>query len=348
MSSPDTPAYGSALIQALQSRITEVLDPYCPDSDAFALIDTPNYANVGDSAIWLGNLAYFHGVHGVMPRYVCIHDTFREAELREAVPEGPILLHGGGNFGDLWLPHQQFRELILERFRDRRVIQLPQSIHFDNPDNLKRVAEIIRRHPDFILFVRDQPSLELAQAHFDCQTILCPDMAFYMGALRKPVAPTRPLLLMLRTDKETIFSDNMLDLPYPCEDWLDEPADLKTRLRRRTMCEVLPVLGLKAFDRYRRRELFYRRGAEHRVRHGIRQLSSAEFVITDRLHVHIISLLLGIAHIYLDNSYGKIGHFAQAWTQSHPLAHRAESVQEAIELYQMLRRQQDALRAQAS
>ena len=50
-----------------------------------------------------------------------------------------IFIHGGGNFGDLWPEHQQFREMILQRYPDRPVIQLPQSIHFQDKANIAKV-----------------------------------------------------------------------------------------------------------------------------------------------------------------------------------------------------------------
>ena len=93
----------------------------------FALVDFPDHANVGDSAIWLGTTAFFRRQHAVEPRYVASIAAFSPAALRRAHPEGPILIHGGGNFGDLWPRHQAFRERLLETFPDRLIVQLPQS-----------------------------------------------------------------------------------------------------------------------------------------------------------------------------------------------------------------------------
>ena len=43
-------------------------------------------------------------------------------------------------------------------------------------------------------------------------------------------------------------------------------------------------------------------------------LSTGGLVVTDRLHAHILSLLLDIPHVLLDNSYGKVAGFADQWT----------------------------------
>jgi exopolysaccharide biosynthesis predicted pyruvyltransferase EpsI len=44
-------------------------------------------------------------------------------------PDDPILLHGGGNFGDVWPGFQRFREQVIRESPNRRIIQLPQTIH---------------------------------------------------------------------------------------------------------------------------------------------------------------------------------------------------------------------------
>lgn len=55
-------------------------------------------------------------------------------------------------------------------------------------------------------------------------------------------------------------------------------------------------------------------------------------MITNRLHGHILLLLLGIPHILLDNSYGKISGYHSTWTSGCSLARRAGSIEEALEL----------------
>jgi hypothetical protein len=168
----------------------------------FALVDFPDHANVGDSAIWLGTTAFFRA-RGAEPAYVASVRTFSEPALRAALPEGPILIHGGGNFGDLWPRHQEFRERLLERFRGQDIVQLPQSIHYDDPRRLVRTARAIARHGRFLLLVRDRPSLEFARAHFDCPVRLCPDPALCLGPLERTGVPTADVLC-LRTDRERV------------------------------------------------------------------------------------------------------------------------------------------------
>jgi pyruvyl transferase EpsO len=53
-------------------------------------------------------------------------------------------------------------------------------------------------------------------------------------------------------------------------------------------------------------------------------------VVTDRLHAHLLSLLLGIPHAVLDNSYGKLSRFLDAWTGGAGLMQRVASADEAV------------------
>jgi exopolysaccharide biosynthesis predicted pyruvyltransferase EpsI len=47
-----------------------------------------------------------------------------------------------------------------------------------------------------------------------------------------------------------------------------------------------------------------------------RWLSRGRVVITDRLHGHILCLLLGLPHVLLDNSIGKLSAYFETWTPS--------------------------------
>jgi pyruvyl transferase EpsO len=47
-------------------------------------------------------------------------------------------------------------------------------------------------------------------------------------------------------------------------------------------------------------------------------LSCGRIVVSDRLHAHILCLLMGIPHVLVDNSYGKVKSFFAAWTKDAP------------------------------
>lgn len=321
----------------LQGEIDHILGPLIPQSGKFALLDFPNHSNVGDSAIWLGEIEYFKNIHNMKPRFVSNLGRHSSSQLRKVLPKGSIFIHGGGNFGDLWLPHQDFREKILQEFSDRKIIQLPQSVHFESRARLDQAAKIINDHPDFTLLVRDHKSYEIAKENFTCSVLLCPDMAFALEPQTRPCEPDSPLLFLLRIDKERhhdhVGNVKNVSGPYRLEDWLDEEENLNPKILRRTLSELFPRLGLGMFNRYANRELFYRRLAEYRMARGLKLLSSARFVITDRLHTHILCVLLDQPHIALDNSYGKISSFVAAWTTEVANMRTEKTLSAAIEIY---------------
>ena len=312
------------LIDRLQQAIKETLSAVIP-AGPVTLVDHPDHANVGDSAIWLGEALYLERERQQRPAYCCTVESFSPAALAEQAREGPILIHGGGNFGTMWPRHQDFRNELLERFPGRPIIQLPQSIHFADDASAARTARAIAAHGAFTLLVRDRESYDFATANFDCAVQMCPDMAFYIGRTQRH-RPRVDMLYLMRTDRERAED---LHAPESVEtrivtDWLQE-----SRYRRRLA--KLATLARTAFaDRHDRAFELYNALAWNRYRRGVEILSQGRVVVTDRLHAHIISLLLDIPHVALDNSYGKLGRFMDAWTGGFARQRRAPTMNEAV------------------
>jgi len=319
------------LIGRLRKALTEASSHYGVTAGPYALVDFPNHPNVGDSAIWAGELKQLTALLGAPPAYVCHYGNYSKRALKAALPSGPIFIHGGGNFGDIWPNHHRLREAVISDFTDRRIIQLPQTVYFEE-QGLDRTAKIIRHHKNFILFVRDQSSYERAKSYFDCPVHLAPDMAFCVGPIARPVEPEHKLLLLLRTDKESARSEGLESIPEDAivADWLDEEPNFFRRRKVKNLFSSPSRFLQFAFSQNVFREALYEDLVLNRIDRGARLLSSAEYVITDRLHSHILCVLLGIPHTVLDNSYGKLGAFIEAWTKSCPFLTLAPSLDEAL------------------
>jgi len=319
------------VIGRLQAEIDKALRWITLD-ETFALLDFPDHPNVGDSAIWLGELAFFAKA-GRQPAYVCSLGNIDWDGLDRAVPHGVIFIHGGGNFGDVWPRHQAFREEVLARYPGRRVVQLPQSIHFTSSAALARTARIIGEHGQLTLLVRDRNSYDLATREFPCQVILCPDMAFYLGALPRSSKLEDKTLLLLRTDKEKADIGSTAGIAGENDivraDWIIEPQATRRNARRRMILSSVLHAGL---SRHRVREEHFRRLATSRVDRGLAMLSPHPYIVSDRLHVHILSTLLGARHCMLDNNYGKITRFIDTWSTQWIGALRSEDLAGALSL----------------
>ena len=299
------------------------------DSPA-VLLDFPDHANVGDSAIYAGQMAFFDATKPL--RYVCTTRSVDWADVDRYSFGGTIYLSGGGNFGDLWPHFQEFREDVITRFPDRTIIQLPQSIHFGDESNALKTAQILGNHPNFTLLVRDVDSLRFAERTLRCDARLCPDMAFCLGPLSAQ-APQIDLLLHLRTDQEAReqYASVQPRPNYTLErsDWPEEGANFRkfNNLQGALKIAAGALTGGRPGERITR----YRHRATTRLDRGVALLGKAKAIVTDRLHGHILATLIGRPHVALDNSYGKISRFASTWSTLDPTNGMAASLPEAVE-----------------
>jgi exopolysaccharide biosynthesis predicted pyruvyltransferase EpsI len=221
------PAGDGGFVGALSAEIDATLARLVPRGERVALVNFPNHCNAGDPALWLGELASLRRVGARVVHVASWASYRRDALARALAPGGTILLHGGGNFGDLY-PHNQAttRERVLADFPHRRTIQLPQSLWFREAANRDRLRRLCEAHRDFTLLVREAQSLELARAHFAVPSLLCPDMAFALGTLPRAGTPATDVLWLARTDLEAAgWTPPAGDPRVAVVDWLGPLAD---------------------------------------------------------------------------------------------------------------------------
>jgi pyruvyl transferase EpsO len=333
-----TPA---ACVAALRAEAIRIVGRLLAGATRVALFDFPNYPNVGDSAIYLGQLALLRSL-GLRPAFVCDFPTYDATALRHGVRDGIILLAGGGSFGDVWPEAHAFRERVVRDFPHNRIVQLPQTVYFASAAAARRTRIVLEKHRGFTLLVRDRRSLEAARRQLGVEAELCPDMAVALGPLERPAPAHMPLLWLSRTDKERA-SGSIGGSDVAVVDWLEEPwmalRELNYRLMGTTRRRVIGRATRTLLTRT------YAPLARQRLHRGIALLSSGRVVITDRLHGHILSLLLGIPHVVLDNSYGKVSGFHDTWTSGATGVYRAQSAAEALAIARTLAHEHAPTRA---
>lgn len=322
-----------------ETLVSAIADTVSVSPSRCALLDFPNHNNVGDNAIWAGErLALRRAGYEVV--YVADLSSYREVELRRRLPRGAtVFLHGGGNLGTIWPAHQRFREKVAASLRDYSVVQLPQSVHFEQASALQRWIEIVSSHPNFQVWVRDVESHDALSALGDRVSML-PDSAFVLGALPRPSSPVVDVLALSRTDHER--NDDIVGEHRGVDvvDWLvGEPGrpwmhtvhrvtvrtreTVNQRLRQSDfLVRVTEPLRRRAFDRL----------AELRIARGCRTLSRGRAVVTDRLHAHILCVLMGIPHVCVDNKYGKISRYHDAFTRASRCTWFASSFEQAVQM----------------
>ncbi len=321
------------LILSLRYEIDSVLRPLLLPfiGKPVALIEFPDHANVGDSAIWLGTRKYLSEI-GLEVTYSCSVSNYSKEVLAKRIKDGLILLRGGGSFGDLYPWAQKLFETVISDFPKNKIIQLPQSVFFQNKENLKQTKTIFNNHSNLTLLLRDQKSLEFVRNEFSNPSLLCPDMALALGLLARTSNPVFDIVSLMRSDIEASgfkLPDSYKDIKNI--DWLkdDNNFDFWTTRQVSNFLTEFPkrLSFLQAFH-----TKVYDRLASNRLHRGICHLSQGKVVITDRLHAHILCLLLGIPHVVLDNNYGKIRSFYDTWMKSCDIALWANSPSEVLDV----------------
>lgn len=300
----------------LRNKVGEIAE-LIPRRKPVVFLDYPVYLNVGDLLIEKGTEAFFRAFDYQLAMIRSAYDCGDE-QIAAVVPEATIVLQGGGNFGDLYDLHQQFRERVVAQCKRNRIVLLPQTIHFESPMKLAECVAIFAAHPDLHICLRDRASYDFFRRHFPNPVYLFPDMAHFLWDEMEPHRRTigeRATLLFMRADKEEYpFVYEPADGQTPI-DWLDivNPLD-------RVAFGLLHRLHRRHGDLLPRHEIhpLWRLYREHLIRKAIRTLAPHSMVVTNRLHMALLGLLMGRKVGMADNSYGKLSAYHACWLKKLP------------------------------
>jgi exopolysaccharide biosynthesis predicted pyruvyltransferase EpsI len=303
-------------IQVLRSIIYKNLDILI-DSDYYHL-DFPNHPNIGDSLIWAGELKYLLR-HPFKCHYSC---SFAYFDKRKITNNDIILLHGGGNFGDLWRECQDFRLMIIQKYINSKIIIFPQTVYYKNESLLKKDAQILDKHPNLTICVRDEVSLKKLQVHLKrVKLLLIPDMAFcldFSSVIKHD--SNNATLLFKRTDKELLNQDYINKCFYSkqidIQDWPTFEHKIEYlifRIQNQLGKQFFKIPILKPFLNSKMGLKNDKKQLEHYIEQGIQFINTYENIYTTRLHGFILAVLLDKQVYLFDNSYGKNSHFYNTW-----------------------------------
>lgn len=329
-----------SFLKELRSTTTAVLLDVLDGEKNVAVLDFPGHMNVGDSMIWAGEMAYLRSV-GVNVRYTCDIERFSITALRRAHPHGPILLHGGGNLGDIWPRFQQFREDIVQAFPDRKIVQLPQTLYFESENRAAQANQIFGEHRDFTVLLRDNNSMDRSRSHLpSVRTMFAPDMALGWTPNSAPSESNRGILILARRDSEAKGNIASLErelsqlAPVEADDWGLTGRSLAkwkaaripgSLVRRFNALHNVPVSSFVLDSAYRSMLMM-------NLHAGTSAFKNRSLIVTDRLHAHVLAGLMGIPHVVLDNSYGKVGSIFKDYTGTFESAHFAQDEDEALSI----------------
>lgn len=294
-------------VMELKSIIMEQLIPII--NQDYYLLEVPYYTNIGDTLIWQGEMDFLNSLPYQCKGMYSL-DTFNYPQISKDIL---ILFQGGGNFGDLWPKHHNFKLSVIKHYPDNQFVFLPQTVYFESDENMRECAMFLSQFKNVTICARDSVSYELLKNNFSNKILLLPDMAFCINMEKwGKKTKSQNSLLLKRMDKElkesTLLSKISQIKNIKITDWptmmsMDYPTlnleRIKYRLKR------FPCI-LDMYCRY-----YYR---PHLIKTGVKIIMEYSKIYSTRLHAAILAVLLNKSEIYfLDNSYGKNKSFYDTW-----------------------------------
>jgi len=297
-------------MRQLKEKLRQITD-FIPKDKPIVYFDYPIHMNIGDLLIMQGTEKFFRDYqYNVILRASYLNYS---SSLTKTIPvDATIVLHGGGNFGNLYPVLQDFRELIISDFPLNKLVVLPQTVYF-SADSVKRASAVkFRSHPDVTLFVRDEPSYHELHEVFSEKVCLMPDMAHQLWNedYVSQRSGSQRTLHLLRQDIEALASLGNDSGNALSADWID----LISLPRRKTFNMISRLQRMEG----KLKRQFGTVGAWYWFCNSLinemrRVFESHDEVVTSRLHAVIFAALLKKEVRYIDNSYGKLGRYYEQW-----------------------------------
>lgn len=280
------------------------------DND-YILVDLPYHSNIGDILIWEGERQFLSRLP-----YKCLYKASMYTYKKQKVDRNTIvLIHGGGNWGDVWRGSQEFHLKIIQEYPHNRIIVFPQTVHYDDLCHFTRDASVASNHSRLTICARDLISYKLLKENYTSNDILLvPDMAFCIPIsylVQYKQACRHKDLFLKRSDKELVpFEIDRFTSSYLVKDWpsMENKSIYSFILRLFTIGQRLKVIPSSWVDYFADNVV-----RENLVKTGVRFLSKYENIYTTRLHGGILAILLGKIFFLINNNYGKNKNFFETW-----------------------------------
>lgn len=293
--------------------------------------------NKGDAAIWSAQQILL-SILGIETMEACrfLHkgcDVKKFTQrLDEHRPHSGIIMAGGGNFNDYYWEDQPSRMKMIETFTNTSVRAFPQSIFMNKPSRIQQTKDAFGKHKDLQLAARDQPSYDWLDETFSgtkgIDIDLVPDIAFMWGNrsdFRHNTPKTHDIVILARKDME-ISDGNSSYVP-----WGEGLIAFGGKLGNLTYNKVdWKFTDTPGINEGGHKETGKNQRAWAKSTAGFELLASGRFVITDRLHGHILSTVIGVPHVLMDSKLGKNLNFHNTWTRDCDCTRIATSMPEAF------------------
>jgi pyruvyl transferase EpsO len=333
---------GKNIVKECAEQLAASFLRLAPSARGFALVGFPDHADCGDHAAWLGTkkLLRGSGLDRAGPPYQCSAGSYDAEEMRAKLGEGTILFLGGGPARSML----EFRARVLKDFPANKAIVLPQLVSQGDAEAFKRWAAEMG-HADLTIFAAGRKSQALLTHSLpqSARVVLAPDAAFLLGEQPRAAKPLYDIVWVARTDEERSDeeTESAARLSSQAAEKFELPrfadgVDINLVVKQRPPTVLLTDWHSLFFEneqaRLAIRGIDFDARSEVYLARALHLLSLGQVVITDRVHAHVLSLLLNIPHVLIDTASGKNADFHQTWTGGSRIAKLAHSPAEAWSL----------------
>lgn len=252
---------------------------------------TPRHKNMGDHAIAFASKKFildnFKDYDFIELDMVDIY-KYGRALKSFLTPDDIIMILGGGNMGDMYLQDEEQRRFIIKKFKNNKIISLPQTINFSDTERgrkeLVKSKKIYNSHENLLLTAREDKSFEIMKNNFnESKVIKSPDMVFYLNERKNESRDG--ILICFRKDKEGVL-----------------PQEFKEKIRNLLMenykkVELTDTVLKKNVDKNTR---------DLNLKKLFTDIRKSELVLTDRLHGMIFCVVTGTPCIVLGTFNHKV------------------------------------------
>ena len=221
-----------------------------------------------------------------IPLYVYTDNLHK---LKNIVKRNVVCISGGGSLGTLWPEAENEIREIISVFNINPVFVLPQTIHYEDSEygrsELEKSKRIYGANKGLVLCAREQTSFEFMKKEYTANSVLLyPDMVTYLKKddLNKKRSG---ILLCMRSDGEAVINEEFKDSLYEA-----------AKEYSGSVTYTDTVIDMMVSPKQR----------ESRLNEKFSEFSSAQLLITDRLHGMLFAAITGTPCIAINNVSKKV------------------------------------------
>ena len=241
------------------------------DQKKIYFLSTPSHGNMGDQAIAEASLIFFNKY---FPEYEVI-EVYREdvnkyayAIKKSIRSHDLVIIHGGGNMGNLYPWEEETRRQIIRLFKKNPIISMPQTISFTNDElgkkELEKSKKVYNNHSNLKVIARENLSYTIMNESFpEAEVILNPDIVLFLfNQFEVDNTQRSRIMTCLRNDKESVLGQSK-------QQFLDELSQVYS-----DVFNYDTVINEKV----------YRESRTQKLNEMFNEFRKSKVVITDRLH----------------------------------------------------------------